>query len=181
MTAKAKAKARRPIEREYLATLNAAVPLDAWQAICKRAADDALAGDARARDWLGKLLLHVQNSPLTKLAAEEAGGTPEAAADDEVDFQRRQLADRRRQAERSLERSVAIDALFDDLDDFGKNAEARGPHGRVRKRGPGRAAKSDEPQASSATPVSCASLLRFLTLRNSLIKNDLAEMTGIIL
>ncbi len=40
---------RRPIEREYLATLNAAVPLESWQAICKRADDDALAGDAKAR------------------------------------------------------------------------------------------------------------------------------------
>jgi hypothetical protein len=37
--------------------LNAVVPLDTWQAICKRAADDALAGDAKARDWLAKWLL----------------------------------------------------------------------------------------------------------------------------
>lgn len=46
MKANGKPTPRRPIEREYLATLNAAVPLDTWQAICKRAADDALAGDA---------------------------------------------------------------------------------------------------------------------------------------
>lgn len=49
MKANGKPTPRRPIEREYLATLNAAVPLDTWQAICKRAADDALAGDAKAR------------------------------------------------------------------------------------------------------------------------------------
>ncbi len=38
---------RRPIEREYLATLNAVVSLDKWRAICEKAADAALAGDAR--------------------------------------------------------------------------------------------------------------------------------------
>ena len=42
MKGNGKTKARRPIEREYLATLNDAVPLDTWHAICKRAADDAL-------------------------------------------------------------------------------------------------------------------------------------------
>jgi hypothetical protein len=31
MKANAKATPRRPIEREYLATLNAAVPLDKWR------------------------------------------------------------------------------------------------------------------------------------------------------
>ena len=60
---------RRPIEREYMATLNAAVPLATWQAICKRAADDALAGDAKARDWLAKRLLGLQARLLTTLAA----------------------------------------------------------------------------------------------------------------
>ncbi len=43
MKANGKPMPRRPIDQEYLATLNAAVPLDTWQAICKRAADDALA------------------------------------------------------------------------------------------------------------------------------------------
>jgi hypothetical protein len=46
MKANGKPTPRRQIEREYLATLSAAVPLDIWQAIYKRAADDALAGDA---------------------------------------------------------------------------------------------------------------------------------------
>jgi hypothetical protein len=66
---------RRPIEREYLATLNAAVPLDTWQAICKRAADDALAGDTKARDWLAKWLLGLESRLLTVLAAEETTTT----------------------------------------------------------------------------------------------------------
>ena len=84
MKGNGKAKQRRPIEREYLATLNAAVPLDIWQAICKRAADDALAGDARARDWLAKWLLSIATRLLTTLAAEESGAAPEAVAESEI-------------------------------------------------------------------------------------------------
>lgn len=61
MKANDKRTPRRQIEREYLATLNATVPLDTWQAICKRAADAALAGDAKARDWLSKWLLGMES------------------------------------------------------------------------------------------------------------------------
>jgi hypothetical protein len=39
MKADGKPTPRRPIEWEYLATLNAADPLDRWQAICKRAVE----------------------------------------------------------------------------------------------------------------------------------------------
>jgi hypothetical protein len=99
---------RRPIEREYLATLNAAVPLDTWQAICKRAADDALAGDARARDWLAKWLLGLESRLLTVLAAEESVSPHEAAADAEIEFRRRKLEDNRRSEERSLELSELL-------------------------------------------------------------------------
>ena len=67
MKGKGSAKTRRPIEREYLATLNAAVPLDTWQAICKRAADDALAGDAKARAWRAKRLLELPSRSLPVL------------------------------------------------------------------------------------------------------------------
>jgi hypothetical protein len=90
---------RRPIEREYLATLNAAVPLDTWQAICKRAADDALAGDAKARDWLAKWLLGLETRLLTVLAAEESGAEPDVAADAEIAARRQKIDDDRRQAE----------------------------------------------------------------------------------
>jgi hypothetical protein len=90
---------RRPIEREYLATLNAAVPLDTWQAICKRAADDALAGDAKARDWLAKWLLGLESRLLTVLAAEESGAEPAAVAEGEIAARRQRIEDDRRQAE----------------------------------------------------------------------------------
>jgi hypothetical protein len=90
---------RRPIEREYLATLNAAVPLDTWQAICKRAADDALAGDAKARDWLAKWLLGLESRLLTVLAAEESGTQADVAADAEIAARRQRLDDDRQKAE----------------------------------------------------------------------------------
>jgi hypothetical protein len=91
---------RRPIEREYLATLNAAVPLDTWQSICKRAADDALAGDAKARDWLAKWLLGTDSRGLTVLAAEESGIDSAAAAENEIESHRENLEDDRRRTER---------------------------------------------------------------------------------
>lgn len=91
---------RRPIEREYLATLNAAVPLETWQAICKRAADDALAGDAKARDWLAKWLLGLESRLLTVLAAEESGTEMSAVADSDIASTRQAIEDDRREAER---------------------------------------------------------------------------------
>lgn len=99
---------RRPIEREYLATLNAAVPLDTWQAICKRAADDALIGDAKARDWLAKWLLGLESKLLTALAAEETGADPADAADVEIAFRRRKLEVQRKEKERSLDLSEML-------------------------------------------------------------------------
>lgn len=82
---------RRPIEREYLQSLNAAVPLQVWQAICKRAADDAMAGDAKAREWLAKWLLGMDARPLTTLAAEELNVEPARAADREIELRKRSI------------------------------------------------------------------------------------------
>jgi len=101
MKDKGKAKARRPIEREYMATLNAAVPLDTWQAICMRAADDTVAGDAKARDWLAKWLLGLESRLLTVLAAEESGAEPAEAAETEIAARRQKIEDDRRQAEQN--------------------------------------------------------------------------------
>ena len=95
MRGNGKAKRRRPIEREYLTTLNAVVPLTKWQSICERAADDALAGDARARNWLSKWLLGPESRLLT-LVAEEADSSPEAAADCEINTRRQRMEANRR-------------------------------------------------------------------------------------
>jgi hypothetical protein len=48
---------RRDVERRYLAVLSEAVSVETWRAIVARAADDALAGDPAARQWLGAYLL----------------------------------------------------------------------------------------------------------------------------
>jgi len=101
MNGNGKAKNRRPIEREYLATLNAAVPLDTWQAICKRAADDALAGDAKARDWLAKWLLGLESRLLTTLAAEEAEAESAAVVEGEIAARRQKIDDDRREADQN--------------------------------------------------------------------------------
>jgi hypothetical protein len=68
----------RPIERQYLAALSDAVTLDDWQAVCRRALEDAKAGDAKARDWLARYVLGEHPMKLLHLAAaESAGDTPE--------------------------------------------------------------------------------------------------------
>jgi hypothetical protein len=48
---------RRVTEIDYLAALAEEVPLEMWRAICRRAAADAKAGDAKARDWVARYLL----------------------------------------------------------------------------------------------------------------------------
>ena len=47
----------RDIEADYLPTLSDTVTSDRWRRIVARAADDAEAGDHRAREWLGKYLV----------------------------------------------------------------------------------------------------------------------------
>lgn len=64
----------RPIEREYLVKLTEAVPPDAWFKICERAAQDALEGDYRAREWIGRLLVGPKPQPLLQVALLEAAG-----------------------------------------------------------------------------------------------------------
>ena len=48
---------RRKVEEDYLVALAEAVPFDLWQRIVSKAADDALNGDAKAREWLSNYLL----------------------------------------------------------------------------------------------------------------------------
>ena len=48
---------KRQAEEDYLQTLSERVPLALWAEIVDRAASDAAAGDAKARDWLSKYLM----------------------------------------------------------------------------------------------------------------------------
>lgn len=47
---------RREVERQFLDATLAAVSVEDWSEIVKRAAADAKAGDAKARDWLARVL-----------------------------------------------------------------------------------------------------------------------------
>jgi hypothetical protein len=48
---------RRVAERDYLVMLTDECPPETWQRICRRAVEDALAGDRHAREWLSRYLL----------------------------------------------------------------------------------------------------------------------------
>jgi hypothetical protein len=69
---------RRVTEADYLRALTEACSLDLWRSIVERAVKDALAGDARSRDWLGKYLLGT--GALAEAAANEPMSVSEAMA-----------------------------------------------------------------------------------------------------
>ena len=48
---------RRETEREYLEAISEVVKQADWRRIVGKAKEDAIAGDAKARDWLGKYLI----------------------------------------------------------------------------------------------------------------------------
>lgn len=67
---------KRAVELDYLAALSDVVPVETWQAVVKRAVDDALNGDDKARMWLTRYLLG-DTSRLGELAQLDVlGATP---------------------------------------------------------------------------------------------------------
>ncbi len=63
---------RRAVEADYLAVLSEAVPMERWRKICETARDQAVAGDAKAREWLGSYLAGKPTGyALRRLAAAE--------------------------------------------------------------------------------------------------------------
>lgn len=62
---------RRATESQYMASLGDAVPLEDWQAIVRRALDDAKNGDWKAREWLAKYLVGAEPPSLLSIAANE--------------------------------------------------------------------------------------------------------------
>lgn len=73
---------RRVVELDYLAALGDALTLADWAAIVARAVTDAKAGDAKARDWVGRYALGSNPMGLFDLARREALGV---TAGDEID------------------------------------------------------------------------------------------------
>jgi hypothetical protein len=73
---------RRAVETDYLAALSEAVPLARWRAIVETAADQAVSGDAKAREWLGSYLAGKPTGhALRRMAIAEAEVEVEAVAD----------------------------------------------------------------------------------------------------
>ncbi len=64
--------ARRPVERDYLATMADLVPLDTWREIRRETVEVAKAGDQKARDWLALYLIDQKSMNLLELAADES-------------------------------------------------------------------------------------------------------------
>ena len=60
----------RAIEAEYLDVLSERVTIEKWRRIVARAADDAEAGDHRARQWLGQYLIADQKMTHVDVTAE---------------------------------------------------------------------------------------------------------------
>jgi len=61
----------REVEEEYLAVMEQVVSGEAWQAIVERATTDAIAGDAKARQWIAGYLLGM---PVSRVEAPEENG-----------------------------------------------------------------------------------------------------------
>jgi hypothetical protein len=59
---------RRSIERDYLDATVGAVPVSKWVKVVKKALEQALRGDAKAREWLSKMLVGSDPIPLAQLA-----------------------------------------------------------------------------------------------------------------
>jgi hypothetical protein len=68
---------KRVTEHTYLRLLSGVVSAEDWQAIVYRAVQQAVGGDARARDWLSRYLLGEKPPTLSLLTAwEETGFDP---------------------------------------------------------------------------------------------------------
>lgn len=66
---------RRAVEADYLRALTAIVTPERWQQMVDRAVENAIAGDPKARQWLGERLLGpARPGALTEVAAQELAG-----------------------------------------------------------------------------------------------------------
>lgn len=72
---------KRAIEQDYLAALRDAVTPNDWAKVVSRALADAQSGHAKARAWLGQILLGEHRPSLLDLAAREVRG---ATSDDQI-------------------------------------------------------------------------------------------------
>ena len=97
---------RRAVESQYMASIGDAVSLEDWQAIVRRAADDAKNGDGKAREWLAKYLVGAEPPTLVSIAATEvraANGFDEVEDAVTREAARQRLDQRREEQSRTLQ------------------------------------------------------------------------------
>jgi hypothetical protein len=61
---------RRQIEKEYCDALLACVSIEEWKRIVCRAVEDAIDGDHKAREWIGRLLIGDEPIALAEVVEE---------------------------------------------------------------------------------------------------------------
>lgn len=77
----------RPIERDYLKTFADRITPEAWGEICDAALTAAKEGDAKAREWITRLVLGSEPMQLSALARRETMNvTPEAEIAGEIEY-----------------------------------------------------------------------------------------------
>jgi hypothetical protein len=74
---------RRAVETDYLAALSEVVPFERWREIVETAVDQAVSGDAKAREWLSNYLAgKPSGNALRRLAAAEVEADPAASIEE---------------------------------------------------------------------------------------------------
>jgi hypothetical protein len=113
---------KRYIEREYLTALSEACPPAKWKKIVQKAVEEALDGDAKAREWLsGYLLGKLSDRPLSEIAADEYDGL---SVEDEIALMGLDQGLRRRQF---LENRGRLKAMLDVRDAARKRMRGHEP------------------------------------------------------
>ena len=107
---------KRQTETAYMASIGDAISLEDWQAIVRRAADDAKGGDGKAREWLAKYLIGAEPPTLVSIAATEqrAANGFEIIEDAVTREAARQRIDQRREASCRELQLISLGLLRDD-------------------------------------------------------------------
>ena len=103
---------RRAVESQYMASIGDVVTVEDWQAIVRRALDDAKNGDAKAREWLTKYLVGTEPPTLVSIAATEervANGFEEV--EDEITREAAKQRWKQRDDEQWRETRAVLDAI----------------------------------------------------------------------
>ena len=98
-----------------MAALGDAVSVEDWQAIVQRARDDAKGGDAKSREWLGKLLLGAEPTTLLSIAATEERQAKGEEVEDAVVSEAARQRWRQRDEEQWREMRAVLDVIRERL------------------------------------------------------------------